>query len=109
MEKEKQRIVYAGMWENIMLMFLEEINFKKQSLALAAYEIGQRIGGSEGECFIRIYDKMINQQQNGFADLWLQEWRKYYKKRDISIEEKRIIAEANKKTDFFIPNIVFFL
>ena len=92
-EREKQRIVYAGMWENIMLMFLEEISFKKQSLALAAFEIGQRIGGREGECFIRIYDKVINQRQNGFADIWLGEWKAYYQKRNLSVEEKKRIEE----------------
>ena len=100
MEKMKQRIAYAAMWENIMLMFSEEIAFKKQSLALTALEIGEKIKGIEGECFLRIYDRMVNQNQNGFADIWTDEWNTYCKKSVLTIKEKKLIEEVKNLTGF---------
>ena len=100
MEKERQKIAFAKMWENFMLMFYEEIAFKKQSLAFAAYEIGKKVKEKERECFIRIYDKMVNQNQKGFATIWLEEWNTYYEKQSLSTEEKKLIEEFAEITGF---------
>ena len=58
LEKEKQKINFIEMWDNVLSMFINEIVYKKQSLVFAVYEIGQKIGGREGECFSKIY-KMV--------------------------------------------------
>ena len=105
MEKERKKIAFARMWETIMLMFYEEIAFKKQSLALAAYEIGGKIQENERECFIRIYEKMITQSQKGFASIWLEEWNTYYENQILSSEEKKLIEEFAEITGFHDENV----
>ena len=42
---------------NVLSMFTNEIAYKKQSLSLAAYEIGQKVEGKVGKCFQRIYER----------------------------------------------------
>ena len=99
-QKEKERIAFAQLWENIMEMFLSEISYRKQSLALASYEIGGKIGGKEGECFRKICERMQQYAGDRFADIWLLEWSMYFKERKLSNTEKKLIEEFVLITGF---------
>ena len=99
-EKEKQKINFIEMWDNILSIFTNEISYKKQSLAFAAYEIGEKIGGKEGECFKRIYKRMMEHSREGFSYIWTDEWGKYFKNRKIAQKERTLIEEFINVTGF---------
>ncbi|MBR5597888.1 MAG: stage III sporulation protein AB [Lachnospiraceae bacterium] len=99
-QKEREKIMFAQMWENIMQMFLSEISYRKQSLAFAGYEIGEKIGGREGECFQRIFERMQQYRGEGFANIWIEEWNLYFKERKLQEEEKKLIEEFAVFTGF---------
>ena len=92
-QNQRHKIMYAGLWENIMQMFLSEISYKKQSLYLAVYEIAERIGGREGECFKRIYERYQRYEGESFSLLWEEEWNWYFKERRMQEAEKKLIQE----------------
>ena len=99
-EKENQKIVFIEMWDNILSMFTNEISYKKQSLAFAAYEIGKRLGGKEGECFGQIYQRMMEHNRERFSYIWKDEWGKYFKNRKTSPKERALIEEFVNVTEF---------
>ena len=99
-QRDKDRIIFAQMWENIMEMFLSEISYRKQSLALAGYEIGEKIGGKEGECFQKICLRMQQYVGESFADIWISEWNIYFKERKVQEAEKKLIEEFVLLTGF---------
>ena len=92
-QKERKKISYAEMWECIMQMFLSEISYKKQSLAFAGYEIGEKIGGKEGECFKKIFERMQGYEGKGFSQIWLEEWNEYFKEQKLQEKERKLIEE----------------
>lgn len=92
-EKEKQKMAFIEMWDNVLSMYINEIAFKKQSLAFASYEIGQRIGGKEGDCFRRIYARMIQHNRESFSNIWMDEWKNYLKDKRSSHKERILIEE----------------
>ena len=99
-EKEEQKIAFIEMWDNILSMFANEIAYKKQSLAFAAYEIGKKLGGKEGECFGQIYQRMVEHNREGFSFIWKDEWGKYFKCRKVSQKERGLIEEFVNVTGF---------
>ena len=99
-EKEKQKIYFAQMWDDILSIFLNEISYKKQSLPFATYEIGQKLAGEEARCFRKIYDRMMDQNREGFSNIWIDEWEKYSKKNKIAYKEKKLIKEFAYVTAF---------
>ncbi len=100
LEKEKQKINFIEMWDNVLSMFINEIVYKKQSLVFAVYEIGQKIGGREGECFSQIYSRMMNQKCEGFSNIWKDEWNTYCNKKKSSQKEKLLIEEFANVTGY---------
>ena len=99
-EKEKQKVNFAQMWDDVLAIFLNEISYKKQSLAFAAYEIGQKIDGEEGSCFRKIYDRMMEHNRDDFSNIWIEEWESYSKKNKIAYKEKKLIEEFVYVTSF---------
>ena len=99
-EKENQNINFIEMWDNILSMFINEISYKKQSLVFAVYEIGKKIGGKEGECFGKIYQRMMEYSREGFSSIWKDEWEKYFKNRKISQKERVLIEEFVNVTGY---------
>ena len=100
MEKEKQKIFFTQIWDNVLDMFSNEIAYKKQSLAFATYEISQKIGGKEGECFRRIYPRMTKDHREKFAHIWMEEWDKYLKNRNATERERKLVEEFTAVTGF---------
>lgn len=100
LEKEKQKINFIEMWDNVLSMFTNEIVYKKQSLVFAVYEIGQKIGGKEGECFTQIYRRMVNQKYEGFSKIWKDEWNTYCNNKKSGFKEKALIEEFTNVTGY---------
>ena len=100
LEKDKQKIIFIEMWDTVLSMFTDEIAYKKQSLVFAAYEIGKKIGGEEGECFNQIHNKMLNHNHNGFTGIWIEEWGKYLKSKNTSPKIRVLIEEFVNVTRF---------
>lgn len=99
-EKEKQKISFIEMWDNVLSMFTNEIVYKKQTLAFAVYEIGQRLGGKEGECFLQIHNRMVNQKCEGFAQIWRDEWNTYCNMKKSCQKERILIEEFVNVTGY---------
>ena len=91
-EREKRRIAFFYLWESIIKMFLSEISYRKQSLAFAGYEIGEKIGGKEGECLKKISERM-QLCESGFVQIWKEEWNHYFNTTKLEKTEKKMIEE----------------
>ncbi len=99
-EKEKQKIVFIEIWDNVLSMFTNEIAYKKQSLSLAAYEIGQKVEGKVGMCFQRIHERMTEKDREGFSRIWKEEWGNYIKLNKNYQKEAKLIEEFAYLTGF---------
>ena len=99
MEKESQKIIFIEMWDYVLSLFLNEIAYKKQSLAYATYEIGQRLEGREGACFRRIYERMQDHNRKAFSEIWMDEWGIYLKGKKNYVKEGSLIREFINITD----------
>lgn len=99
-EKEQKIIGVTQTWEHMMQMFISEITYKKQPLSLACCEIGEKIGGKEGEYLKRIAHRMQDKGRNTFEKIWCMEWQNYYKEEKITVEIKKLIKEFGILTGF---------
>ena len=99
-EKEKKRIQRIEVWERIMQMFISEITYKKQTLAWACYEIGNKAGGNEGEVLKNISDRMQEITRESFPVIWTDECEKYCKEEKIDGDTKELIKGFGSLTGF---------
>ena len=99
-EKEQKIICVIEKWEQIMQMFISEITYKKQPLFMACYEIGEKVKGKEGNCLIRIGERMEDKQGEGFRTIWNEEFLKYCKEEKIPTGERQLIREFGVLTGF---------
>lgn len=100
LEKEKQRISTLEKWEYIMELYVNEIIYKKQPLALASMEIGRKVKGREGEVLHNIGEKLQNGQEDFFAEQWKKEWLKSLEAIVLAKEEKELIMQFQIFTGF---------
>lgn len=99
-EKERKIICVIEKWEQIMQMFISEITYKKQPLAIACYEIGEKVKGREGNCLIKISQRMGEKRGESFRAIWNKELLEYCKDERIPTEEKLLIREFGVLTGF---------
>lgn len=99
-EKNRKIIYVIERWENILEMFVSEITYKKQPLSLACCEIGEKIGGKEGICLIKISNRMQEKQRGNFYSIWEEESLKYCKEEGIPEAEQMLIREFGIMTGF---------
>lgn len=99
-EKEQKIISVIEKWEYIMQMFISEITYKKQPLAFACREIGEKIGGEEGNCLKKISLQMQKKGSSSFKEIWDKEWKKYCKEEKMDGESKELIKEFGILTGF---------
>lgn len=99
-EKERKIICVIEKWEQIMQMLISEITYKKQSLSLACFEIGEKLRGKEGNCLLRISQRMEERQGESFRNIWDEECLKYCKEERIPTEEQLLIREFGILTGF---------
>lgn len=99
-EREKKRINQVQIWEQIMQMFISEITYKKQTLALACYEIGEKVGGEEGAVLKKISTSMQQIKRETFHRIWREECQKYCKQEKIDRETGEMIMFFAVMTGF---------
>lgn len=99
-EKNKKIICVIEKWESILQMFISEITYKKQPLSLACREIGEKIGGNEERCLIRISERMQENRRECFSSIWQEESLKYCSEEELPEEEKVLIKEFCRLTGF---------
>lgn len=104
-EKERYRIRITEKWECIMHMFISEITYKKQPLSFACNEIGEKIGGKEGNVLKKVSDRMLDKETEGFFTIWQNECLKYCKEEKIKEEEQTLILEFSVLTGFEDENV----
>ena len=98
--KDKEILHVMETWEYILQMFVSEIIYKKQTLGYACYEIGEKVGGKEGD-FLQEISKQVNEKQNGhFYQIWEEECKNYCKEIRIMDREWELIKEFGKMTGF---------
>lgn len=83
MEKEQKKIDRIEIWESIMQMFISEITYKKQTLAFACYEIGEKIGKKEGAILKKISLCMQGDKRDSFHSIWKKECKSYCKEEKV--------------------------
>lgn len=99
-QKEDKIICVIETWERIMQMFISEITYKKQPIAFACYEIGEKTGREEGKCLRAVAERMCSKQRESFGRIWEEECRKYSKKEKIPKEIKENLSEFGVLTGF---------
>lgn len=99
-EKERKIICVIEKWEQMMQMFISEITYKKQTLTLACFEIGEKVRGKEGTCLLRISRRMEERQGESFRNIWNEECVRYCKEERIPTEEQLLIREFGVLTGF---------
>lgn len=101
-EKEEKIICVIEKWEHMMQMFISEITYKKQPLAFACYEIGEKIGDKEGESLKKISHRMQDKDmcRSKFKTIWQEEWRSYCKEEKISDDVENLLNEFGTLTGF---------
>ena len=97
-KQEVLRIMEA--WEYILQMFVSEIMYKKQTLGYACAEIGEKVGGKEGELLEGISRKIRGKQSGCFYKIWEEECAGYCKAAGLSGREVELIKEFGKMTGF---------
>ena len=99
-EKEEKIIRVIERWEHMMQMFISEITYKKQPLALACYEIGEKMGEEE-EIFLKeISLQMQKRDRSVFKEIWENELVRYWKEKRIDKETKELMKEFGVLTGF---------
>lgn len=99
-QKEYKIICVIETWEHIMQMFISEITYKKQPIAFACYEIGEKIGREEGKCLKTVAERMHSKKRESFWRIWEEECWKYGKKEKIPEEIKEMLKEFGVLTGF---------
>ena len=99
-DREKEKIKFIDMWDNVLSMFINEIAYKKQSLTFATYEIGQKMEGKVGQRFQKVHQRMTDQNREGFAEIWKEEWQNYIKNNKNYQKERKLIEEFAYLTGF---------
>lgn len=99
-QKEQKIICVIETWEHIMQMFISEITYKKQPIAFACYEIGEKIGREEGKYLRTVAERMQNGNGESFWKIWEEEGMIYSKKERITAEMKENIKEFGILTGF---------
>ncbi|MBR4982768.1 MAG: stage III sporulation protein AB [Lachnospiraceae bacterium] len=99
-QKEEKIISVIENWEHIMQMFISEITYKKQPLAFACYEIGEKVGKEEGRCLKTVADRMQSKNRESFWIVWEEECRRYSKREKLTEEMKVNLREFGVLTGF---------
>lgn len=99
-QKEQKIICVIEKWEHIMQMFVSEITYKKQPLAFACHEIGERIGSEEGKCLKIVAERMQSKKRECFWVIWKEECGKYCKKERITEDITELLNEFGVLTGF---------
>ena len=99
-EKERKIICVIERWEHIMQMFISEITYKRQPLALACYEIGEKMGEEEGIFLKEISLQMQKRDRSVFKEIWENELVRYWKEKQIDKETKELMKEFGVLTGF---------
>ena len=99
-EKERKKINRIEKWECIMQMFVSEIMYKKQPLAFACYEIGEKIGETEGEVLKKISKSMQEIQRESFQSIWIRECENYCLREKIDRDTMTMIYNFSVLTGF---------
>ena len=99
-EKERKKINRIEKWESIMQMFVSEIMYKKQPLFLACYEIGEKIGETEGEVLKKISRNMQEIKRESFHSIWKRECESYCLREKIDRETMAMINNFAVLTGF---------
>ena len=97
-KREILRIMEA--WEYILQMFVSEIMYKKQTLGCACAEIGEKVGGREGELLEEISRKSKKKERGCFYKIWEEECTRYCKAVGLQERETELIKEFGKMTGF---------
>lgn len=98
--KSKEVLRIMEQWEYILQMFVNEIMYKKQTLGYACYEIGQKIGGTEGELLERISKRISERQSGCFQQIWKEECMNYCKEVQMPEKAVELIREFGQMTGF---------
>lgn len=93
-------ILMMETWEYILQMFISEITYKKETLGHACYEIGEKIGGKEGELLEKICKRTEEKQSENFYQIWEEECTRYCKKEKLPDKTMELIREFGKMTGF---------
>lgn len=99
-KKERKIICVIEKWEHIMQMFISEITYKKQPLSLACLEIGEKIGGKEGECLTKVAERMQDKSRENFCIIWEEVCLTYCKEEKITMEVQFMLKEFGALTGF---------
>lgn len=99
-EKEKKRIHRLEVWEGILQMFISEITYKKEPLALACYEIGKKAGEKEGKVLKIISQRMLEITRKSFPVIWQEECEKYCKEEKVDCDTRELIQSFGILTGF---------
>lgn len=99
-QRERKIISVIETWEHIMQMFISEITYKKQPIAFACYEIGEKIGREEGKCLNIIAERMQSKKRECFWVIWEEECLKYSKKEKLTEEINEILKEFGMLSGF---------
>lgn len=99
-EKEEKIIRVIERWEHMMQMFISEITYKKQPLALACYEIGEKLGEEEGAYLKEISLQMQKKDSTKFKEIWESKWQKYIEEKGMNEVLRELINEFGILTGF---------
>ena len=99
-EEERKILCIIEKWEQIMQMFISEITYKKQPLSLACIEIGEKVGGKEGEVLIKVAERMQDKSRESFCIIWEEGCLNYCKEEKVTAEEQVILKEFGVLTGF---------
>ena len=99
-DKNRKIIGVIETWECALQLFVSEIIYKKQPLNFACMEIGEKVGGMEGNLLIRVSKRMGEKERVQFKQIWEEESEKYCKEKNLELIEIELIKEFGIMTGF---------